>query len=69
MRNQPVESNDQYDALLSQAIEGEEQECEPLPATGKSTIAKEMRFRRSIEQLIEEKRLQAQISDYDFDEL
>ncbi len=74
-----ITSDDQYgivisqssEAVMSHSGEAESEEIRELPlmVVAKPVVAKEMAYRRSIEQLKEEKRLRALIADYDFDAL
>ncbi len=79
MSSQMITSDDQYGMVISQSseavishsgdAESEEFSELPLMVVTKSVVAREMAYRRSIEQLKEEKRLRALIADYDFDAL
>jgi hypothetical protein len=76
MSNEMISPDDEFsmvgqssDISISAPSEAEGEDVSALPLVGKALIAKEMAYRRSIEQLKEEKRLKALIADYDFDAL
>lgn len=77
MSYEMIPADDEFGGVLGQPgdipantsgeVEGED--ASALPLVGKALVAKEMAYRRSIEQLKEDKRLRALIADYDFDAL
>jgi hypothetical protein len=73
MSNPIITPDEEYDASVGQPIDADLEALNDLPLltkplAAKAQAAKQMACRRSIEELKEQKRLRALISDYDFDD-